>query len=100
MSRQTGTPAFNQVPPNEKVGTMSPQLPRNLKKLLNNLLERGHGFCFEAGMSECVRNGDLVYPEGPKSPSRRNPTYGLRQQTAPTLGEAIARNRKELGYGE
>ena len=50
-------------------------------------------------MSECVRNGDLVYPEGHKSPPRCNPTYGLREQNARMLDEVIARNLKEIGYG-
>ena len=50
-------------------------------------------------MSECVKNGGLVYPQGHKNPSRCNPVDGLREQTGRTLDEVIALNRKELGYG-
>ncbi len=69
MSRQNGMPAFNQVPPsilNEKVGTMSAQLALDLEKLLNNLLELGHGFCIDVWLSDCAKNVDRIYPEGRK----------------------------------
>ena len=49
-------------------------------------------------MSECVKNGGLVYPQGHKNPSRCNPA-GLREQNARMLDEVIARNLKEIGYG-
>ena len=49
-------------------------------------------------MSECVKNGGLVYPQGHKNPSRCNPA-GLREQTLRTLCEVIPRNLKELRYG-
>lgn len=51
-------------------------------------------------MSEHTKNAGRVYPEVHKSPPGRYPTYGLRKQTVRTLDEVIARNRKELGYGD
>ena len=50
-------------------------------------------------MSEGVINGDLVYPEGHKSPSGHNPAYRIRKQTLQALYEFIPRNLKELRYG-
>ena len=50
-------------------------------------------------MSECTKNVSRVYPEGHKRLFRCNPADGLRDQTARVLDKAIARNRKELGYG-
>ncbi len=51
-------------------------------------------------MSECAKNVDLVYPEGPKRPSMYYPVHGLLKQTVQALDMAIARNRKELWYGD
>lgn len=65
MSHHTETRAFNLVPQyilNEKVRTVSAQLALNLEKLLNNLLELGHGLCKSATLEDIRKHGHVLTP--------------------------------------